>query len=603
MGNQKNAFMKRLLKYQFTFFLILLGLSMLPAQDPCYDALRTEGLQFLKQDNYKLSINRFIAARFCLDAPAGDDLDSLVSLAQEKWVAELEDAREQAYEAAREALAAKEIALASKEQAEKATKEAQEYAKQREEQAILTEANRLALLAENEIKSQNYPDALYLAFRASQLSEAHPSPQIKLTFGRAVYHNFTQDVIGQKEAPTAFLALKTKPNLAAIFYNKILLLPTDSSQKVKEPIYPGQQLSNAPIISVVSSPNEGFILTCTEDGSALLWSLEKEQAFLLKGHREDVLGGVFSPAEDKVLTWSRDHTAKLWNTQGGLLATLSGHEGTIYEGHFSPDGAYLLARSSSWAVRLWNQAGQPAAPPLRHSGYIYSSVFSPDGSKIVTASADSTAKIWNLNGQLLLALHPHEDAVKEALFSPRGDRILTRCLDRSLRVWRLDGTLLARLPHAGGYPLGAIFNRAGDKIISFTKAAVMVWNAEGALELSLEEHTGPIISAVWSPDETLILSTSKDGTAKLWDTEGRLLMSIDIRRQNPVPARFSFDGKQLIAISREGKLIQCPIPEVSFQELEQELPYTEEELNRLNREYKIAEYLSTKFVKEEKPEE
>ena len=39
------------------------------------------------------------------------------------------------------------------------------------------------------------------AFRASQISAAHPSPQIKLTFGRAAYHNFAQEVIGQKKRP------------------------------------------------------------------------------------------------------------------------------------------------------------------------------------------------------------------------------------------------------------------------------------------------------------------------------------------------------------------------------------------------------------------
>lgn len=64
-------------------------------------------------------------------------------------------------------------------------------------------------------------------------------------------------------------------------------------------------------------------------------------------------------------------------------------------------------------------------------------------------------------------------------------------------------------------------------------------------------HTKPVLSAEYSPDAEKILTTSSDGTAKLWDAgSGKLLMDFkesgDASRSPNTAARFSPDGKKII---------------------------------------------------------
>lgn len=604
--------MKWLYNLLFVNALLLLSAHLPHAQDSCYLALRAEGIRYLEQENYRMSINRFIAAQFCMKVPPDNDLVQLVARAQEEWVEDLENAREQADQAAREALAAKEFAEAAQKKAENASREEQEarriaeaYAREAEEQAVLTEANRLALLAENEIKSHNYSDALYLAFRAMQLSEEQAQPQIELTFGRAVYAYFTRTLSGQKGKAAFFLPFKTKPELTALSEgNNVYRFSLSTPQNLRSSAFPlVKNFGNLAVIDMIISPDERFLLVCAENGSATLLDLLKEKDFQLKGHREDVLGGAFSPVEGKLLTWSMDNTAVLWDTNGELLATFTGHNGDVQEGCFSPDGAYILTRSSDRSVRLWDHSGRPLNEPLRHTGYIYSATFSPDSHHILTASADSTARLWKLDGQLAATLGPHGDAVKEALFGPTGKQILTRSLDGNLRIWSVEGQLLAQMPCQNGYPLGAYFNREGSQVIGFTSSGeVTIWNVDGSQALNLDAQTGAAISAFWGPDEQLILSSSTDGTAKLWNRDGHLLMSVDVQQPQRAPARFSADGRSIIAISRQGELIQCPVPQVCFREMAANLPFTKEEVRRLNQKNKIAEHLRKKF-KEQEPED
>jgi WD40 repeat protein len=82
-----------------------------------------------------------------------------------------------------------------------------------------------------------------------------------------------------------------------------------------------------------------------------------------------------------------------------------------------------------------------------------------------------------------------------------------------------------------------------------------VWRADGSGEpRPLEGHTGPVTSAAFSPDGRFIVTTSQDGIARVWGTDGSEKAFGEPLRSfhhdGPIQsAAFSSDGRLLVTAS------------------------------------------------------
>jgi WD40 repeat protein len=129
-------------------------------------------------------------------------------------------------------------------------------------------------------------------------------------------------------------------------------------------------------------------------------------------------------------------------------------------------------------VILWNAATHQAVARGMHDHLVNHCQFSNDGTRLISASSDYTARVWRLPSmQLELVLAGHEDDVDMAAFSPDDKLIATCALDRVIRIFSRDGQCLRKL-------VG---------------------------------HTGNIISLLWTRDGTQLVSSSVDGTVRIWD--------------------------------------------------------------------------------------
>jgi WD40 repeat protein len=210
--------------------------------------------------------------------------------------------------------------------------------------------------------------------------------------------------------------------------------------------------------------------------------------------------------------------------------------------------------------------------PVGHTSIINSAVFSTDNKFILTASTDGTCKIWQFpSGRLLKSL---KFDAEEARFGADNNSIIISLNDSIEQTVDLTtGKVLSERKF--------VFEKRGtnDTCISknlrlFAKSGsseVSIINMLDDSEIStLKGHADFIQTAKFSPDGQNIVTTSVDGTAKLWDTKtGKCLRTLYqkniIYQKSPNYllsstfynffghyASYSPDGKHVITASIEG---------------------------------------------------
>jgi WD40 repeat protein/energy-coupling factor transporter ATP-binding protein EcfA2 len=107
--------------------------------------------------------------------------------------------------------------------------------------------------------------------------------------------------------------------------------------------------------------------------------------------------------------------------------------------------------------------------------------------------------------------------------------------------------------HHNGPIYSAVFSPDGRQILTASEdGTAKVWDLEGKLLFEVK-HDARIMSAVFSPDGSRILTASWDKSVKLWDMNGMLLL--DLPHNGIVSdVAFSLDGQRILTASRDGKV-------------------------------------------------
>jgi WD40 repeat protein len=160
------------------------------------------------------------------------------------------------------------------------------------------------------------------------------------------------------------------------------------------------------------------------------------------------------------------------------------HEGPI--AGIAAHGDLIATAGYDNKIILWDARQRKALARASHDHLVNHCSFSSDGRWLVSASSDYSARIWSVPSLRLQAVMPyHDDDVDMAVFSPDDRRIVTCALDRCVRVFDLDGRCLH----------------------------------------TMRGHTGNVLSLAWMQDRRHAVSSSVDGTIRVWDTD----LGIEVR--------------------------------------------------------------------------
>ncbi|MGI9383311.1 MAG: TIR domain-containing protein [Methyloligellaceae bacterium] len=102
--------------------------------------------------------------------------------------------------------------------------------------------------------------------------------------------------------------------------------------------------------------------------------------------------------------------------------------------------------------------------------------------------------------------------------------------------------------------IGASFSRDGRQIVTVSRGGkAKIWETEtGKILAKLDGHKDDAVSAAFSPDDERVLTASSDGTARIWDARtGRQLAVLAGHDGGLTGALFSSDGRRVITVSED----------------------------------------------------
>lgn len=560
------------------FFWLLISLaSSLQAQPSYCDTIFIELIKDFKANELSEALEELKRAELCdygnqLTKQRQEWRDSIFNainqqkqnaiqaqLAEKKATQKARKAEGVAIDERQKALIEKENAIRQRNRADSLKNIARQQQKKAERAAAISTAGLQAQQGDVANRGGNYKEGFRLALSAIQLAEQNDFeiPLIAHTaFGEAIYRapnlGYKKNIDATNTRNLLYFQPLSDDRLFLVYDNhQLVVFDVKDSTRIQ------QQASGRYLLDFQISANQQWISICQEDGQLLLWDIERNKLSSIQAHQQEVLGACFSNDSQRILTWSRENAAKLWALDSTLLQRFDvGSTNKVYQGSFNKKDEQIVLRTSNWQTIIYN-LNDSKRTIIAHDSYVLYAAFTPDGEGVLSCSSDHTTKLYRPN-QPIISL-PHQDSpVLQAYFSSSGDFFATIDLNSTIRVWNKDGTVVATKSTEHQLK-DLLFTKHGEIIFCNAPNKIYKWDfQQDKLTPFLEGHVAGILAIQQSKDGQYFLTHARDGTAKLWDQDGQLLMSVDHLFLFP---KLSVDGMALINCPNSSQLEVTRNPE------------------------------------------
>ena len=340
-------------------------------------------------------------------------------------------------------------------------------------------------------------------------------------------------------------------------------------------IWDAQQSSAVPLV-VVSVPRATYysvrwsrdstkIYTGSDDNTARVIDVATNTVSQTLTHPNTVSKVEIDPTGLWLFTKCDDNRVRVFNLPNTLVRATQSAGSTLDDIAINADGTKVLLCASE--ARIY---GRTVGLSLAYAGHgvgVISGAYSPDGTKVCTVGGDATIRLWRASTAVQLwNVNDPQEGVRSVTFSPDGTLVAVGMSDSTITVWNVATGL--RQSQFGGYsgavrmvafsPNGSLLAGASDD--NFARIHELATNTT----IRNLQHNDDVKVVRWNDEGDRLLTTSNDGTARIWQIREIVLQSdtsrtFSISPPPPAFARFVATGDTIdiqafttITVSLEG---------------------------------------------------
>jgi prenyltransferase beta subunit len=279
------------------------------------------------------------------------------------------------------------------------------------------------------------------------------------------------------------------------------------------------------VAGVAWSPAGDRLATASSDKVARIFDASTgREVMSFKGHDDAVVAVHFHSGGALLATGSYDHTAAIWDiATGKRLRSLVGHKGAVLAVAFSPDRTTLATAGIDQTIKLWDvSTGRLLRTLTSHKSWVNALAYSPDGAWLASASSDGTILIWSPESPIPKHTVEATNAeVRSLAISPDSAHLVAGCRYGTVKLWTTKDWKEGLSLPGNGDMCAVAFSPAGKQVATCEGD----WNRGGVIIIrdvatgnprTRHQHTGEILSIVYSPDGGSMAAASADKTVRVW---------------------------------------------------------------------------------------
>lgn len=285
-----------------------------------------------------------------------------------------------------------------------------------------------------------------------------------------------------------------------------------------------------------------------------------------EGHR-GIPRAIDVSQDDKFIATFGDDTIKIWNMKGfGCVRTMLAENPVC--GFIVPGGEYTISGTKQGSIQLHDIPNCRLIQSLdnSHENSVQSLALCPNNASFVSVAQDKSLNVYNFGleedsdeneGRVAIRLAKTLPLLEEGLavkYTPNGKYLVVSLLDNTVLVLHSDTLKQFLVLYGHSLPV-ACLDVSHDNTIVATGSAdktIKIWGLDfGNIQRSFHAHNECVTQVCFVRDTHYLVSTARDGSLKLWDTDKGELITILHQKstygQVPIICLgLTFDGDRII---------------------------------------------------------